>query len=293
MASTSYLARVIFSEYDPNQDDFSGTYNLLVKAKTIPSPASPPNTVESTTLENDTQTFEKGIKTADSKEITGNLEKEYLQEINGLEGKKLNIMHLYGTDGEGKVAKYVYVGQAVATPNDIGGVDEILEMTATIIPNTAATEVTDLYEVVDNGDGTFEVTKDDGGLTNPTTSAVSGSATLFNTDVSDIQDNVVVGDTAITGTLKYLTGGEIAGYWGDGNFIALQFTDIDPNATSVKVGLDPSQGSGLVEILTDPDKNGVFKVTNKDVQKFKIVTSDGTHSKTKTYDLSGLTVLNS
>ena len=293
MASTSYLARVIFAEYDPNQDDFSGTYNLLLKAKTIPSPASPPNTVESTTLENDTQKFEKGIKTADSKEITGNLEKEYLQGINGLEGKKLNIMHLYGTDGEGKVAKYVYVGQAVATPNDIGGVDEILEMTATIIPNTAATEVTDLYEVVDNGDGTFEVTKDDGGLTNPTTSAVPGTSSLFNTDVSDIQDNIVVGDSAITGTLKYLDSGDIADYWGAGNFIALQFDDIDANATSVKVGLDPSQGSGLVEIIDDPDKNGVFKVTDKDVQKFKIVTSDGTHSKTKTYDLSGLTVLNS
>lgn len=293
MASTSYLARVIYAPFDPNQDDFSGTYNLLVRAKSIPSPASAPNTVESTTFEDDTQTFEMGIKTADSKEITGNLEKDYLQGINALDGQKLNIMHLYGTDGEGKVAKYVYVGQAIATPNDVGGVDEILEMTATIIPNTAAAEVTDLYEVVDNGDGTFTVSKDDGGLTNPTTSAVPGSSVLFGTDVSDIQDSIVVGDNAITGTLKFLSGGQIAGYWGDGNFIALQFDNIDPNATSVKVGLDPSMGSGLVEIINDPDKNGVFKVTNKDTQKFKIVTSDGTHTKTKTYDLSNLTVLNS
>lgn len=293
MASTSYLARVIFAEHQENQEDFSGTYNLLVRAKSIPSPASAPNTVESTTFENDTQTFEKGIKTADSKEITGNLEKDYLQAINNLDGKKLNIIHLYGTDGIGKVAKYAYVGQAIATPNDVGGVDEILEMTATVIPNTAAVEVTDLYDVVDNGDGTFTVTKDDGGLTNPTTSAVPGSSVLFGTDVSDIQDSIVVGDNAITGTLKFLSGGQIAGYWGDGNFIALQFDNIDPNATSVKVGLDPSMGSGLVEIINDPDKNGVFKVTDKDTQKFKIVTSDGTHTKTKTYDLSGLTVLNS
>ena len=293
MASTSYLARVIYAPYDPNQDDFSGTYNLLVRAKSIPSPASAPNTVESTTFEDDTQTFEMGIKTADSKEITGNLEKEYLQGLNALAGQKVNIMHLYGTDGEGKVAKYVYVGQVIATPNDVGGVDEILEMTATVIPNTAAAEVTDLYDVVDNGDGTFEVSKDDGGLTNPTVGAVSSSATLFNTSVSDIQDNVVVGDSAITGTLKYLSSGDIADYWGAGNFIALDFSNFDANATSVKVGLDPSQGSGLVEILTDPDHNGVFKVTNKDVQKFKIVTSDGTHTKTKTYNLSGLTVLNS
>ena len=50
MASTSYLARVIFAEHNENQEDFSGTYNLLVRAKTIPSPASAPNTVESTTF---------------------------------------------------------------------------------------------------------------------------------------------------------------------------------------------------------------------------------------------------
>lgn len=304
MASTSYLARVIYKEFDSSQDDFSGTYNLLVRAKSIPSPASAPNTVESTTFEDDTQTFEMGIKTADSKEITGNLEKDYLQGINNLDGKKLNVIHLYGTDGIGKVAKYAYIGQAIATPNDVGGVDEILEMTATIIPNTAAAEITDLYEVVDNGDGTFEVTKDDGGLTNPTTEAVPGSSTLFNTSVSDLQENIVIGDSAITGTLKYLDTGDIASYWGAGNFLALQFDDIDPNATSVKVGLRPTYGgpggttpidndSGLVEITTDPDKNGVFKITDNSTQKFKIVTSDGTHTKTKVYDLSGLVCNNS
>ena len=100
-----------------------------------------------------------GIKTADSKEITGNLEKTYLQGINGLANQKIDIIHLYGTDGVGSVAKYAYVGQAVATPNDVGGVDEILEMTCTIIPNTAAAEVTDAYTVVDNHNGTFTVTK--------------------------------------------------------------------------------------------------------------------------------------
>ena len=289
MASTSYLARVILKEHDANQDDFAGTYRLLVRAKTVPSPASAPNTVESTTLEDDTQTFEMGIKTADSKEITGNLEKEYLQGVNDLGGKQLDLMHLYGTDGEGKVAKYVYVGQAVATPNDVGGVDEILEMTATVIPNTAAAEVTDIYDVVDNGDGTFTVTKA-GSLTNPTVDAVPGTETLFGTPVSDMQTDVSVGASAITGTLHYLDTGDLVTAWGAGNFVALQFSDIDPAATSLKAGLDPSEGSGLVELIDDPDKNGVWKITNKETQKFKVVTSDGTHTSTKTYDLSGLVV---
>ena len=160
MASTSYLVRAIYKEHTDTGEttDFSGTYHLLVKAKSMPSPVSAPNTVESTTFEDDAQTFEMGIKTSAAKDITGNLEKEYLDGIDELEGKKIDIMQLYGTDGVGEVAKYAYVGQAVATPNDVGGSDEILEMTVTVIPNTAAKKVTDLYTVVDNKDGTFTVT---------------------------------------------------------------------------------------------------------------------------------------
>ena len=162
MASTSYKARVIISEEevsDLSKVDFAGSYKLLVAAKSVPAPASAPNTVESTTMEDDTQTFEMGIKTSDSKEVTGNLDKKYLQAINKLNGKKVKIMQLYGTDGIGGVAKYAYVGQVTATPTDVGGVDEILEMSATIIPNTVAEEVTDGYTVVDNKDGTFTVSK--------------------------------------------------------------------------------------------------------------------------------------
>lgn len=161
MASTSYLARVIYKEHTGSGDatDFSGDYKLLVRAKSMPSPVSAPNTVESTTLEDDTQTYEMGIKTSDSKEVTGNLEKEYLDAIDGLSGKKIDIIQLYGTQGIGEVAKYAYVGQAVATPTDVGGTDEILEMSVTIIPNTAAKKVTDEFDVVDNKNGTFTVSK--------------------------------------------------------------------------------------------------------------------------------------
>lgn len=56
------------------------------------------------------------------------------------------------------------------------------------------------------------------------------------------------------------------------------------------VGLDPSQGTGLVEIISDPDKNGVFKISDKDTQVFKVVVTDGTNTTTKTYDLTGLTL---
>lgn len=106
-----------------------------------------------------------------------------------------------------------------------------------------------------------------------------------------MQTNLTVGENAITGTLKFIEGGlSPAGpLAGDGNFMALKFTNIDGDATSVKVGLEPSaSGMGLVEILTDPDKNGVFKVTDKNTQKFKVVSTVNGFTNVQTYDLSGL-----
>ena len=163
MAITSYLSRVIFKESSWTPDtvnySFAGKYKLLVRAKTVPSPVSTPNTVESTTLEDDAQTFEMGVKSSDAKEVSGNLEKEYLDAIEDIAGKKIDIMYLYGTDGVGGVAKYAHVGQATATPSDIGGVDEIVGMTVSIIPNTAAKKVTDNYTVTyDESTGEFTVT---------------------------------------------------------------------------------------------------------------------------------------
>lgn len=120
------------------------------------------------------------------------------------------------------------------------------------------------------------------------TSAESGSSTIFGHTVSDLQTGLTVADGAITGTLHKVTSGALAHDWGEGYFMALKFTNPDSAATSLRVGLDPSEGSGLVEL--DADMNGVFKVTNKSAQVFKTVSSTGTRisEKVLTYDLSGL-----
>ena len=67
--------------------------------------------------------------------------------------------------------------------------------------------------------------------------------------------------------------------------------------TSLKVGLKPSYTAdgqerpnwedGLVECLNDPDRNGVFKITNTS-QKFVIKQTRGSEVKTQEFDLSGL-----
>lgn len=47
--------------------------------------------------------------------------------------------------------------------------------------------------------------------------------------------------------------------------------------------------SGLVELINDNDKNGVFLVHNTN-QVFKVVSTDGTKTNTQTFSLTGLTL---
>ena len=106
-----------------------------------------------------------------------------------------------------------------------------------------------------------------------------------------MQTGVTVANGAIKGTLKFVEGGvaDSGPLAGDGNFLAIKFTSSDwDQYTSVKVGPHPSQGTGLVELINDPDKDGVFKITNKDTQNLQVVVSDGTITSTTSYDLSGL-----
>ena len=123
-------------------------------------------------------------------------------------------------------------------------------------------------------------------MTGVTVEAENGNTTIFGRKVSTMQSGITVANGAITGTLKYLASGAIADDWGAGNFLCLKFPDADITTMTVKVGLNPSQGSGLVAL--DSDKNGVFKVTDKATQKFKVEVSDGTHTTTQLFDLSGL-----
>lgn len=128
-------------------------------------------------------------------------------------------------------------------------------------------------------------------MTSPTVSAESAGTEIFGKSVSDLQSDVVISSNAITGTLHYVndyTGFSSKASEQSGNYLAVKISNIPASATSVKVGLDPSAGSGLVEIINDPDKNGVFLITNKDTQSFKVVVSDGINTTTDTYSLSGL-----
>lgn len=106
-----------------------------------------------------------------------------------------------------------------------------------------------------------------------------------------MQSDVLVSGKKITGTLTKLTSGQLVTDWGEGYFLALKFDDFSEGLTyaDVKVGLSPSQGSGLVTL--DSDKNGVFKITDKNVQRLVVQQAKtGVGRLTEYYDLTGLTL---
>lgn len=52
--------------------------------------------------------------------------------------------------------------------------------------------------------------------------------------------------------------------------------------------MNPSAGSGFVDVLPDPDKNGIFKISNTESQVFEIICKKGENRISKTYSLNGL-----
>ena len=124
------------------------------------------------------------------------------------------------------------------------------------------------------------------GIPNVKTEPMNPNATIWDYKVNELQSGLTVDNTSmkITGTLKYISEGALPPTWGNGNFMALQWIDIPSDATSCKVGI-----TNLVEILSDPDKNGTIKVSDK-TAKFKVITETPRGTITQEYDLSGLTL---
>lgn len=135
---------------------------------------------------------------------------------------------------------------------------------------------------------------DDSFLTDLTV-APDTSADYFDSGkgASDIQSGVAVSGGEITGELKFIEGGIAPGTLsGDGYFIGLKFDNFASGLTysNVQVGLVPSS-TGMPLQTLDSDKNAVFKITDKDTQKIKVVQTDTAgHKNVQFFGLSGLTL---
>ena len=102
------------------------------------------------------------------------------------------------------------------------------------------------------------------------------SGTYWGTTVASMQDDVAVSSDggSLTGTLNYLTSGQLVTDWGEGYFLAVGFDDFSTGLTyaNVKVGLYNSAGSGLVTL--DSDKDLVAHITDPVNQKLMAVQTD-------------------
>lgn len=121
-----------------------------------------------------------------------------------------------------------------------------------------------------------------------TVASTPSSIDLWGQDSDDLQENIVVADGAITGTLKKLTSGALVNRWGEGYFIALTMSNIDADTLYTMAGLNPSVSSGMVKL--DADKTIVCKVTNKTTQKFEVIQYSQYSACKQVFDLSGLTL---
>ena len=96
-------------------------------------------------------------------------------------------------------------------------------------------------------------------------SVLSSASSVYDVSVSDIQSGVALEGKKFSGTLKYLSGSNpITDVWGEGNFLAITFTADNWSAyDSVKVGLEPTQGSGPAELIGHlDDLDSVMKIGN-------------------------------
>lgn len=113
-------------------------------------------------------------------------------------------------------------------------------------------------------------------------------ADLFGLVADDLQSDIAIDGDTITGTSKYVTG-----YTGfsesvelqSGNFLALHIKGV--NVDSIKAGVDPTEGSGLVTIPNNED-DIVVRLSDTQEQKFVVeYTVDGETTRTEyTLDLT-------
>lgn len=130
--------------------------------------------------------------------------------------------------------------------------------------------------------------------------AENGGVELFGKLVSDLQDNVVVGDDKhLRGTLRYVedyTGFSSKPEEQSGNYLAVTLAHNNFDGyTSVRMGLIPTYISGqpvestegLVELIDDPDKNMVLLI-HDNTQRLNVVLTKDHITKQTAYNLSEL-----
>lgn len=124
----------------------------------------------------------------------------------------------------------------------------------------------------------------------------SADASVYGVTVSSLQEDMSVADTAISGTLKYISDGTVwnesapwtTGTDDTGNYIVMRVTGIDESIDDCEVELTGSLDDPIE--ITANNQVVCYRITDKTTQKIKLTTTIDSDEYVKTYDLSGLTL---
>ena len=116
----------------------SNSITKVCPIKSYPQLGGEPEQIETTDMEDDSQTFVPGVKQQESMAFTANYTKEYYAALKALEGKE-NVYELDFGDESGKDGVFSWKGQHVVYLNE-GEVNGVREMTISATASTAISE---------------------------------------------------------------------------------------------------------------------------------------------------------
>lgn len=109
------------------------TWTKLCPIKSTPALGGPPDQLESTDMEDKSQTFVPGVQTMDSMDFTANYTLPTYLAVEAKAGKSMKYRLIMGTDGVDGVATWDGIHSVYKNEDEVNG---IREMTISISPST-------------------------------------------------------------------------------------------------------------------------------------------------------------
>ena len=134
-------SRILYRAHSDSNTGWAGSWTLLCRPKTLPSPLGERNQIDVSTLEDEQEVTEPGRRASVSMAVQCDMNATDIDAIDALDGIKQDFMVLYGTDGLGSIAKYAFTGYVTIAPDEADA-DEHLTMTATIAVSTVPEKIT-------------------------------------------------------------------------------------------------------------------------------------------------------
>ena len=252
----------------------NGIYQKLIDIKDFPDLGGSPEMLETTTLSDSMQTYIPGIQSLDALEFTANYDKDDFEALKALDGVECDFaVWLGGINSNGEVipsgsdGKFYFKGQLSVFPTG-GGVNEVVNMTITIAPSTP-------------------ISMDEDNLITLTVAA-STSEDLLGKTAAELQENIVVGASAISGTLKYVD--DYTGFSGDpaeqvGHYLALYIT---ADAVGSVITVELINGNVGHPVTLDADGQIVMRISNVTSQSVRVIARKDDDIAVKTYSLASL-----